>query len=263
MSKKKEISQAQLDQRRNAGKKKKTMTDDAIKQRQGASQLAREQSTGPVTEEGKAASSRNAWKTGASSIVSRANTWQGLGAIGKPCKSTCKDYPCTLVEDEQTQPGKDCLDRTVYVEAFDSIMAALHTGDIEHTRGMAASQLAGAITLLQEIRDQIAEAGLIVIKPFVTKEGKLVRDNDGTLAGEPMLNPLIPQYTKLLDKLGINLPELMLTPRAVAKVEDMEEAVDQLQDAFTRAAAAAQGAAPKAGPHRQPAIDAEATRLDK
>ena len=72
---KKIASAAQIEQRRNAGRKPKSMTDAAIQQRQDAAEL----STGPVTDDGKAASSRNAWKTGEHSYVANAELWNELG----------------------------------------------------------------------------------------------------------------------------------------------------------------------------------------
>jgi len=69
-------------------KRSYTLTESALEARRKNSK----KSTGPKTEKGKAASSKNSWK-------------HGLFAQGyiqnkvKPCKSTCPQYPCELVKD--------------------------------------------------------------------------------------------------------------------------------------------------------------------
>ena len=103
-----------------------------------ANEASRELSTGPVTEEGKAAVSRNGWKHGRYSAINRAQF--GLGAtsvaklFGKPCVTTCpfhpdnperKEKPCGLVLDGLTHAGGSCLDKTVYVHALESLMGAM------------------------------------------------------------------------------------------------------------------------------------------
>jgi hypothetical protein len=46
---------------------------------------------------------RNGWKHGhyAKNFINKL----------KPCKSTCPQYPCSLVEEGEVEPGDDCLDK--------------------------------------------------------------------------------------------------------------------------------------------------------
>lgn len=245
---KRPLSEAQLAQRRAAGSRSKTMTEAAIRQRQEAA----EHSTGPVTEEGKIASSRNAWKTGEYAAVSRHELWKelGIGVLLRPCKSTCSKYPCSMVEDGLTQPGGDCLDKQVYVEAFDAIMATLHSGEVQNMHGLLASQVANAVNLLQQVWDHVNEHGVMIEKPIIDKKGNVVTDKDGEPYTMMVRNPMMNDVPKLLDKMGINLPELMATPRAVQKAQDDEDAVGAVHELIGRL-----GRASGNGPVRRRTID--------
>lgn len=192
-----------------------TMSEAALEQRRAAA----EKSTGPRTEEGKAIVSRNAWKHGLRSAVMRAPEWQRIGMLMKPCVTTCARYPCELVTTERTRAGGDCLDKTVYVEAFDAIISALHSGNAEHGYGMLAAQLAQAIDMLQSLRTKIAEDGFVVEVPMVDKNGARIGERY-----EP--HPVLPHYIKMLDTLGINFAELMMTPRAQTQAKEKEEEKD-------------------------------------
>lgn len=223
-------------------KREYTMSEAALEQRREASKKGAEAATGPRTEEGKAVSSRNNWKHGLYSAVNN----QGLGwlelsavkAFGRPCRKTCMKYPCSLVQDGVTDAGGDCYDKTVYVEAFNSIIVSLQDGNHDNTHAMLAAQMAGAIDLLQQIREEIGEQGIVRLVPFVDKEGGVVLDPEGNVVGKYVANPALPQYIKLLDTLGINLPELMATPKAIEgakRAEKGDEAMRQFMEGIARA----------------------------
>lgn len=222
------------------GKRSYTMSEAALAQRRAAA----EHSTGPRTEEGKAASSRNAWKHGLCSRANGREDWKSLGALfGKPCRTTCRIYPCSLVEDGTTKPGQDCLDKTVYLGAFDAVLSAMEEGKIDSMHGMLASEAAGAFELLRDMREQIAEKGLMVFVPALTKEGATIpyidpETNETKLAGTYSVNPLFYHYAKLLSDMGINLPELLATPRAHKKADTDGETADAFSDMMERIARA-------------------------
>jgi len=136
------------------------------------------------------------------------------------------------VDAGETKRGGDCKDMLVYVEAFDSIISTLNSGDGQYAHGLLASQVAGAVDLLTQMREEIRKHGAMVLKPYVTNKGELIQHN-GELVGEFKINPLIQHYNKLLGELGLNLPELMATPRAIAKDSTEKENGDKLVDLFS------------------------------
>lgn len=179
-----------------------TMTPAAIEARQ----MNAQKSTGPVTEEGKASSSRNSWKHGlySSSFIT--------GFLGRPCKSTCDKFEdCSLVSDGTTAPGDSCLDKQFVAEAFDCIITAVQGGGMEGFQGMAALEMAGGIDILRMMKESIIENGVLV------KDKKI--DKTGAVIGEGFkLNPVLPEYNKMLTTLGFTPGDFNLTPAAIAKV---------------------------------------------
>lgn len=212
---KKPLSEAQLAQRRAASAK-------------GAA-AARTSSTGPRTEEGKARSSRNAYKhglysAGAAALQQAGLVWQS----GRPCKTTCPQYPCALVADGVTRAGGDCLDKTVYLESFDAVMKALQSGQIDAMHGHLAMHAAGALEMLAQLRQEIAERGFLIELPMLDKAGNKI--------GAKLLpNPVLPHYIALFEKLGLSLPELMTTPKAIKGVEREEDAQSAIAQMFGNA----------------------------
>lgn len=220
-----------------------TMSPAALEQRRGNLPAAAAAATGPVTDEGKAASSRNGWVHGRYSAINRAQF--GLGAtsmtkmFGKPCQTTCAyhpdnpdrtEMPCSLVLDGLTHAGGSCLDKTVYVHALDSLMRVFTDGDMDGMHGLLATEMAGNMQLLRQIREEISERGLMLAIPAITKEGVLVTDADGkTVAADYKPNPMLAHLIKFSESMGINFAELMATPRAREKLKDDDEAADGLQ----------------------------------
>ena len=234
-------------------RRKYTMSQKALEQRRAAQPAAVQagtlagKSTGPITEAGKAASCRNGWKHGRYSLANQQRF--GLGAtslaklFGKPCVTTCPfhpdnpqraEKPCGLVLDGLTRAGGSCLDKTVYVGALDALMTALTDGDMDGMNGVLANEMASNLHILDQIRQGIAEFGVMTPEYETNREGNVVLD---PRTGEPMVfsvkvNPAIAALVMFTDKLGINLGELMATPRARQKLNDQDEAADALQSAI-------------------------------
>lgn len=258
---KKSLSDAQIKQRRDAqlksaaARKGKPLSPAEKQQRRDAAQL----STGPISEEGKAISSRNNWKTGEYSQITKASEWERMMLMtsAKPCKSTCTQYPCTLVDSGATKPGGNCLDKEIFVQAFDAIMVTLQSGDIQYSHGLLAGNVAQALDLLAQLRQNIAEAGALVLQPFITKDGTVI-EHKGELVGKWVPNPVISHYTKLLDTLGISLPELMTTPRAMLAKADDGDGADDIDDLMSNIGARfGRGSSQKVGARHPLTIEAE------
>ena len=159
--------------------------------------------------------------------------------FGKPCVTTCPfhpdnpnrtEAPCSLVLDGLTHAGGSCLDKTVYVHALDALMSAFTEGDMDGMHGLLATEMAGNMQLLRQIREDIAERGMVIEIPIVTKDGVVVRDTDGKpMVGEVRANPMLAHLIKFNESLGINFAELMATPKAREKLRDDDAAADGLQ----------------------------------
>jgi hypothetical protein len=209
---------------------KRPLTAAELQQRRDAAQ----KSTGPRTEEGKARSSRNAWKHGLNSTVHRAHFDNGMqsliGAVGKPCLTTCPKYPCGLVEGGLTREGGNCLDKQVYVQAFSSIIDAVQSGEMAGVGSLMAAEISAMLQMLNDLRAQIAAQGLVIGIPMTTSDGDLIlRDNGEEVIGKYVANPGYAMVLKTLETLGISLPELLATPQAKARAKVEGQKVDAMQ----------------------------------
>lgn len=232
-------------------KGKYTMSEAALAQRRAnapiANEASRECSTGPRTEEGKANTSRNAWKHGRYSAVNRAQF--GLGAtsmakmFGKPCLTTCpyhpdnpqrEEKPCGLVLDGLTHAGGSCLDKTVYVHALDSLMQAMRDGEMDGMHGVLAKEVASNLQVIDAVRNAISEAGVYIPQFEITKDGEVILDPETgkKLVADLKINPALFALAKLNDSLGINMAELMATPRQRERMAEADDAADGLQRAI-------------------------------
>lgn len=208
-------------------------------QRENAAAL----STGPRTEEGKARSSRNAWKHGLNSAVAHVTFAQNGAAsmarmFGKPCQTTCPlhpdnpdvQHPCSLVVDGLTRAGGNCLDKTVYVNALAALADAMENGELSGVHAMLAAEGGKVMQLLHELMGEITSKGLMIAIPYVTKDGNVVYDREGNeVVADYKPNPMIPAYIKLLADFGISLPEMLATPQSRAKQKTGEQAADTFQ----------------------------------
>ncbi len=190
-----------------------TMSKAALKARRENAQ----KSTGPTSDDGKAASSRNAWKHGL-----YAQTF--FGTLGKPCQSSCHKYAeCELVRDEVVHPGETCLDRQYMAEAVDTIFNAIKSKEYDDFQGLAAIEMAGAFDILRQMKEAILEDGVVVKSEKHGKHGSII-------GYEYMPHPALAHYMKLLEKLNLSPGEFMLTPKEIekAKRSDEEEKKDNI-----------------------------------
>lgn len=218
-------------------------------------------STGPKTDEGKAASSRNAWKHGLNSAVAK-STFARHGAqamaklFGKPCLTTCPMHPdnpevvhpCSLVLDGITSAGGNCLDKTVFVQSLAAIHDAMAGGEMDGVHAMLAAEGGKVMQLLHETMSEITNNGLMTAVPMVTKEGDVVYDREGKIViADYKPNPMLAVYIKLLGDFGISLPEMLATPQSRARAKVGEDNANAMQTLMGRIAQAA-GPMPAARP---------------
>jgi hypothetical protein len=201
-------------------------------------------STGPRTEDGKARSSRNAWRHGLSSRVQLQAGKMGAESMaklfGKPCLTTCPvhpdnpdrtEAPCNLVLEGLTGAGGNCLDKTVYVHAYAALLDAMENGVMDGMQAMLAAEGAAALQLIHQLRTELTQGGMLMIDQFaVNKEGELVLN---PLTGQPVLmDRKMPSgwgvLIGMIDKLGISLPEMLATPQARSRAKLSEDTGDAL-----------------------------------
>lgn len=191
-----------------------TLTDAAIAQRRSAA----EKSTGPTTPEGKNICSMNAWKHGQHSR-------KRILSLGKPCKSTCRHYPCSLVDDGATQPGQQCLDKEYMLHTINAISRALNSGDLTDLKQVITLQLGGTLQVIEELQASIIEYGVYMKSEKIGKEGNIIGYE---LKPNPSLLPL----SNLLKAAGVTLPDFMITPAALERKKDDDTTRKTIADFF-------------------------------
>lgn len=236
-------------------RKRKPLSAAQLEQRRAASRAARGKQTGPKTDEGKARSSRNAWKHGLTSKIHRAHFDNGiaplLGAMGKPCRTTCPKYPCSLVDDGEVKPGDTCMDKTTYVQAFTALIDAVQNKSMEGIHGMMAAEIASTLQMLHDLKGQVTELGPMIGIPMIDNDGKVITRADGSeVIGKWVPNPGWPVVLKTLEVLGISLPEMLATPQSQAKAKTAEETTDAMQQALGGIFQRAQAGQRMTGPGR-------------
>lgn len=223
-------------------------------------------STGPRTDEGKARSSRNAWRHGLSSRVQIEAGRMGAASMakvfGKPCVTTCPlhpdnpdrtEAPCALVTSGLTSAGGNCLDKTVYLHGYTALLDAMENGVMDGMQAMLAAEGAAALQLIHQLRTELTQGGQLMVEKFaINKEGEVVCHPK---TGEPLVvDRVMPSgwgvLIGLIDKMGISLPEMLATPQARSRAKLSEDAGDALTSILGQVMkAGAQG-----GPAAPPAL---------
>ncbi len=205
---------------RNRIKRKYTLTPAATAARRRNAQ----KSTGPTSAEGKKASARNSHKHGG-------YAHSRILGLGKPCKSTCGQYPCALVEEGRCAPGTDCLNKEHLLEACMAIERALIDQQPEDLNNLVVFELGETLQLIRELRTAVLEDGVII------KSDKF--DKDGALIGFDIKeHPALSALPKLVKAFGLTMPDFNLTPAAIAKVNNDGEVAKTLGDIFRTAGGA-------------------------
>jgi hypothetical protein len=191
-------------------KRQYTLSPSALAQRQAISKLPKPGMIG----------NRNAWKHGeyAQGFI--------INKI-KPCRSTCPQYPCDLVDEGATKPGGDCLDKAEIVHAFMAIMKAIKNKDYDDFQEIAALKIAGAMQVVGNLIEDIMRDGTIVKSEKWDKEGCL-------LGYEIKPHPALLALPKMIAELGLTPSEMMITPKAIAKKDTEEEGIKTLSELMSR-----------------------------
>jgi len=195
-------------------KRRYTMSPEALAQRQAAAHSPNK----PISMEG----NRNGWKHGryVENFINKI----------KPCKSTCSRYPCALVQEGDTRPGDDCLDKADIVSFYRAVHKAIATKDLDDFNSLAALQISNTMKIVDMLIEDIIRDGTVV-----RREKHDAKDN---LVIEYVTHPSLLALPKLVADLGLNPAEFMITPRAIARDDDEKKDRDTITDGFTRIARA-------------------------
>jgi hypothetical protein len=177
-----------------------TMTAAALEQRKAASNSP---------EKAKAMlGNQNAWKTGE-------HAKGFIRQIFKPCKSTCTQYPCQLIEDGATSPGEACLDKQEFMHCLANMQSAIKSGKVDDIKDMAALRIAGVWEVVRMLTEDILADNTVVKSQKLDKTGKVI-------GYEVKPHPSLLSLGKLVESAGLTAPEWMVTPRQIAK-EDTDK----------------------------------------
>jgi hypothetical protein len=193
-------------------KRSYTLTESALAARRENSK----KSTGPKTEKGKKSSSMNSWKHG---LFARGYIMNKV----KPCKSTCPQYPCELVQDNTTRPGGECLDKAAVIQFYSAICEAVTNKKYDDFNQLAALTIANQINVLHTLMEDIQRDGTMLKKEKHDKDGHY-------LGYEVVPHPSLLSLIKLSDSLGITSNEMMITPKALTKQIDDDEGIKTIAD---------------------------------
>jgi len=163
--------------------------------------------------EGKRASSRNRWVHG------RYAKGQLAAMGGKPCQTTCPQYPCVFVTEEKTKAGQSCLDAvdvSRLEHVAEAIMQAVDGGDASALNQIASLEMAGNLDILHRLRSEIAARGAVIEKALFDSSGR-------PIGSDVIANPALPVLIKLCGEMGFNLSEFIATPASKAKIRNEHE----------------------------------------
>lgn len=188
-----------------------TLTPEALAQRRAASHSPAKSAA--------SAGNRNAWRHGsyAASFINKM----------RPCLSTCPHYPCELVEEGETAPGEDCLDKAEVLRFYRAVHDAIAEKKYDAFNELAALQIGNAIKVIDMLMEDLLRDGTVV-----KREKHDAKDN---LVIEYVTHPSLLALPKLLADLGLSAAEFLITPRSLKKANAEEELPKTLADMMSRA----------------------------
>lgn len=195
--------------------RKYTITPEVIEQRRNAGKAPKGDAV-----------ARNSWKHGRYSK-------NKLLAMIPPCRTTCRDHPCSLVDEGKTKPGGDCLDKQEVIQVFASIMTAIKNrkeGDQEGFEAELGLLNASNLMIYRKIQQAITEDGVMLRDADINKEGEVIGYH---LKPHPLILSLI----KMSGEMGITPRDLGITPKERARNKSDEkgaESLDKFLSGLTR-----------------------------
>jgi hypothetical protein len=141
----------------------------------------------------------------------------------KPCKTTCKKYPCELIAENKVKPGETCLDMVFVLQTFKAINKAIKKKDYDEFNEIAAFSISQSVEILRMCQEDIIRDGpMIKVEKF---------DGFGRVIGyDYKPHPSLLVVPKLIAELGMTPQESMITARQIAKDGNEKELPKTLAD---------------------------------
>ena len=147
----------------------------------------------------------------------------------RPCKSTCNDYPCKLIDDGSTKPGEPCLDKSAVISMYSALNDAIKNKKYDEFNEIASLTIAQSIHTLHMLLEDVIRDGTTLAREKYNSEGKVVGHDFVT-------HPALLVLLKMIVDLGMTPPEFMATPRAIAKKGSEEEGAESLAQFLSKIA---------------------------
>lgn len=142
----------------------------------------------------------------------------------RPCKTTCSDYPCELIDDGATRPGEACLDKTAVLETYTAIEKSIKDAKCsDDFRELASLTIAQSKHVLDMLLEDIIRDGTNVKSERFDAAGRVI-------GFEIKPHPSLLAVTKLISELGMTPQEMMITPRQIAKQGNEETGITTIAD---------------------------------
>lgn len=142
----------------------------------------------------------------------------------RPCKTTCNDYPCVLIDDGSTTPGEACLDKAAVLETYTAIEKSIKDAKCsDDFRELAALTIAQSKYVLDMLLEDIIRDGTIVKSERFNAAGEVI-------GFEAKSHPSLLVVPKLIAELGMTPQEMMITPRQIAKQGSEETGITTIAD---------------------------------
>lgn len=145
----------------------------------------------------------------------------------RPCKSTCKDYPCKLIDEGSTKPGEPCLDKSAVIQMYSALNDAIKHKKYDDFNEIASLTIAQSMHTLHMLLEDVIRDG-----PTLKREKY---GADGAVIGHDYVtHPALLALPKMIADLGMTPQEFMATPRQIAKQDTEEEGVKTIADLMSR-----------------------------
>lgn len=141
----------------------------------------------------------------------------------RPCKSTCRDYPCKLIDEGSTKPGEPCLDKAAVIQMYTALNDAIKNKKYDDFNEIASLTIAQSLHTLHMLLEDVIRDGPTLKREKYNSEGEVI-------GYDYVTHPALLALPKMIADLGMTPQEFMATPRQIAKQGSEEEGIKTISD---------------------------------